>query len=349
MTATVEAARREIQGLVADPPPGPWLVDAAVTALGRVIGHDGYCLFGVDPASQVRSVMFSRHGLSVPTERLLHNESVEADGNRYVDLLGAPVKAGILTPGTAPRSPRLHEILPADGYHSELRVVLTSPGHYWGGLSLFRDDRRRPFTDTDVIDADALAAFLGDVLRRYQVGNPSQKAVQSTAPMGGVVCLDADGVIVGMDDDANTWLASLANSWEGGVVPEDVLRCVHEVARTARCTEPGERPAVPAISRTRISDGRWLVAIATRPGGSRVDTVVQLRSGDVATVLPAFADWCGLSPRERDVLRLLVQGLAAKQVARRLGISVLTIGDHQRALYRKAQVRGRDELLSLLV
>src|SRR5688572_15522057 len=98
MTATVKAARGEIQGLVADPPPGPWLVDAALTALGRVIGHDGYCLFGVDPASHLRSVMFSRHGLTVPTERLLHNESVEADGNRYVDLLSAPVKAGILTP-----------------------------------------------------------------------------------------------------------------------------------------------------------------------------------------------------------------------------------------------------------
>jgi DNA-binding CsgD family transcriptional regulator len=36
-------------------------------------------------------------------------------------------------------------------------------------------------------------------------------------------------------------------------------------------------------------------------------------------------------------------------VARRLGISVLTVGDHQRSLYRKAGVNGRDELVSLLV
>ena len=76
---------------------------------------------------------------------------------------------------------------------------------------------------------------------------------------------------------------------------------------------------------------------------------MQLRTGDVATVLPAFADWCGLTDRETDVLRLLVRGLAAKQVARRLAISVLTVGDHQRSLYRKAGVNGRDELVSLLV
>ena len=84
-------------------------------------------------------------------------------------------------------------------------------------------------------------------------------------------------------------------------------------------------------------------------GGSDVDVVVQLHAGDADTVLPAFAVWCGLSDRETDVLRLILQGFAAKQIARRLGISVLTVGDHQRSLYRKAGVHGRDELVSLLV
>ena len=90
------------------------------------------------------------------------------------------------------------------------------------------------------------------------------------------------------------------------------------------------------------------------PPGARladraVRAVVQLRSADVGIVLPAFAAWCGLSAREVGVLRLLVQGLAPKQVARQLAISALTVGDHQRSLYRKAGVNGRDELVSLLV
>jgi DNA-binding CsgD family transcriptional regulator len=349
MTASVESARREIARLVDDPPPGPWLVDAAVTALGRLIGHDGYCLFGVDPATGLRSVMFSRHGLTVPTERLMHNETVEPDANRYADLLAAPVKAGILTARRTPHSARLHEILPVDGYRSELRAVLTTPGGYWGAVSLFRDDPHRPFTDDDAAAADALAAGLASALRRYQVGGRPTDVAGTRRPVGGIVCLDATGAIVGMDADAQAWLDSLANSWEEGVVPEDVLRCVHEVAAAARHAETAELPGHPALTRTRIADGRWMVAIATRVGGSEVDTVVQLRSGDVATVLPAFAAWCGLSERETHVLSLLLRGLAAKQVARRLGISVLTVGDHQRAIYRKAHVRGRDELLSLLV
>ena len=120
------------------------------------------------------------------------------------------------------------------------------------------------------------------------------------------------------------------------------MRCVHEVADAAR-------RGAPALARTRISDGRWLVAVGSYVGGSDVDVVVQLGSADVGIVLPAFAEWCGLSPRETAVLRLLVQGLAPKQVARQLEISVLTVGDHQRSIYRKAGVRGRDELVSLLV
>jgi DNA-binding CsgD family transcriptional regulator len=338
MGASLEAARREIASLLADPPPGALLADRAVRALGRVVGHDGYCLFGVDPATGLRSVMFSRHGLTVSTEVLLHNETVEHDDNRYVDLVRSPVPAGVLSPASTPRSTRLHDILPADGYTTELRLALTTPGRYWGALSLFRGGHR-PFDDADVAAAAGLGHPLAAVLRRYQVGRPGTELPQSG---GGVICLDRHDATVGANGDALAWLSGLSNRWSAGAVPEDALRCVHEVARSAR-------HGGPAITRTRIADGHWLVASGTYVGGSEVDVVVQLRSGDIGTVLPAFAAWCGLSARETDVLRLLVQGLAAKHVAQRLGISVLTVGDHQRSLYRKAGVNGRDELVSLLV
>ncbi len=339
MGASPEAARQEIARLLADPPPGALLADGAVRALGRVVGHDGYCLFGVDPATGLRSVMFSRHGLTIPSEVLLHNETAEPDANKYADLVRSPVTAGVLSPVATPRSRRLHEILPADGYSSELRVALTTPGRYWGALSLFRADHR-PFDDGDVAAAQELAPELSRVLRRYQVGRPHE--LPMTARAGGVVCLDARDAVVAIDADATSSLDSFTNQWADGVVPEDMMRCVHEVAAASR-------RGSPAIARTRMADGRWLVATATYVGGSDVDVVVLLRSGDVATVLPAFAAWCGLSDRETEVLRLLVLGLAAKQIGRRLGISVLTVGDHQRSLYRKAGVNGRDELLSLLV
>jgi DNA-binding NarL/FixJ family response regulator len=48
----------------------------------------------------------------------------------------------------------------------------------------------------------------------------------------------------------------------------------------------------------------------------------------------------GLSPREMDVLRGLTRGLAYKQVAGELGVSIDTVRTHIRGVYRKLQVHS---------
>jgi DNA-binding NarL/FixJ family response regulator len=47
-----------------------------------------------------------------------------------------------------------------------------------------------------------------------------------------------------------------------------------------------------------------------------------------------------LTPREREVLSCLVQGMSYKAVARGLGISIDTVRSHIRAVYRKLQVNN---------
>jgi hypothetical protein len=70
--------------------------DEALTAVAAVLPHDGYCLFGVDPVSGLRSFMLSRHGLDGVVARLAHNETRERDVNRYVELARGRMPAGIL-------------------------------------------------------------------------------------------------------------------------------------------------------------------------------------------------------------------------------------------------------------
>jgi len=48
-----------------------------------------------------------------------------------------------------------------------------------------------------------------------------------------------------------------------------------------------------------------------------------------------------LTPREAEILRLLSQGLANKEIARRLGISTKTVGNHVEHLYTKLDVTNR--------
>ena len=70
-------------------------------------------------------------------------------------------------------------------------------------------------------------------------------------------------------------------------------------------------------------------------------------------VLDAFADTIPteldpdldqLTPREREVLRLIARGYPYKQVARKLSISVKTVESHVSAVLRKLQLSSRYEL-----
>ncbi|MEV6600110.1 LuxR C-terminal-related transcriptional regulator [Actinoplanes sp. NPDC051346] len=70
------------------------------------------------------------------------------------------------------------------------------------------------------------------------------------------------------------------------------------------------------------------------------------QSGELPTVnMPA--DDVGVTPRELTVLGLLAEGLTAKAIARRLGITVRTVTKHQEKLYRK--LGTQDRLSSVLL
>ncbi len=58
------------------------------------------------------------------------------------------------------------------------------------------------------------------------------------------------------------------------------------------------------------------------------------------------ADWiCVLTPREREVMDLLVEGRANKVIADRLGISIRTVEVHRARVLSKLGVRNAVELV----
>jgi DNA-binding CsgD family transcriptional regulator len=63
-----------------------------------------------------------------------------------------------------------------------------------------------------------------------------------------------------------------------------------------------------------------------------------------------FEDKCieyRLSPREREVLQLTLEGKSAKDIAGKLGLSAHTVRNHTRHIYKKCGVKNRAELLHL--
>jgi DNA-binding CsgD family transcriptional regulator len=54
-----------------------------------------------------------------------------------------------------------------------------------------------------------------------------------------------------------------------------------------------------------------------------------------------------LTPREHEIAMALEEGLSYKLVAARYGLSVDTVKNHIRAIYRKLEINSKGELLAL--
>ncbi len=92
----------------------------------------------------------------------------------------------------------------------------------------------------------------------------------------------------------------------------------------------------------RVADGD--VVFSPRLAGFVLDAFAAV-PGNPAVVVEAEADDLDvLTPREREVLRLIARGYAYKEIGRQLFISVKTVETHVSAVLRKLQLSNRYEL-----
>ena len=117
--------------------------------------------------------------------------------------------------------------------------------------------------------------------------------------------------------------------------PEDVIATIRAGAR-GYVTKTISGPELAEAVR-RIADGD--AVFSPRLAGFVLDafaTGIAAGAGD-----PELDQ---LTPREREVLRLIARGYAYKEVARRLSLSVKTVETHVSSVLRKLQLSSRHEL-----
>ena len=76
-----------------------------------------------------------------------------------------------------------------------------------------------------------------------------------------------------------------------------------------------------------------------------IKTVEYFDSGDAQTVADEFSQTDLLSKREREVMKLLLEGKKRKEIAEELFVTESTIKKHSASIYKKLEVENRKELL----
>ena len=120
--------------------------------------------------------------------------------------------------------------------------------------------------------------------------------------------------------------------------PEDVIAVIRAGARGYVTKTISGPELVDAVRRVAAGDA----VFSPRLAGFVLDAFASLPGGVTPATLDPELDQ--LSPREREVLRLIARGYTYKELARELSISVKTVESHVSAVLRKLQLSSRHQL-----
>ncbi len=188
----------------------------------------------------------------------------------------------------------------------------------------------------------AIAPYLAEGARRALLLGEAQEPNDTDAP--GLLVLSDEWKLESTSPGVERWLADLPDGdLATGKLPTSVLAVAAQALRSAkRRDEPGE----VAVSRVLARSGSWVVLHgATLSSGDRHRVAVIVEPAHPARISSLLMSVYGLSSREKDVTRLVLQGFATTEIADRLVVSPHTVQQHLKSVFEKTGVRSRRELV----
>jgi DNA-binding CsgD family transcriptional regulator len=320
---------------------------ASSEILARVVPHYMTpCWHTLDPMSLLVTSHFQTEILELPPEWLTH-EYFEDDVHKITDIVRSTSGVSTLhevTGGDPSRSPGWHLYIEPHGAEQEMLVALrTRTGEAWGILGLYREPGQPLFSDDEMRFMREVSPYLAWGARRGLLVGEASDPEGPEAP--GLVVLREDWSVESLTPGVARWLAELPDGdWEArGKLPPSVLAVAARALRTA-----GNEHAAGevAIARVLASSGRWMVlhgAALVADGARRVAVIIEpAHPARISSLLMAAY---GLTEREQDVTRLVLQGNATAEIAARLSVSPQTVQQHLKGIFDKTGVRSRRELI----
>jgi DNA-binding CsgD family transcriptional regulator len=316
-------------------------------ALNRVVPFDAAFMAAADPDTLLFTSAFADDALVASGPRFLDNEfGVSRDINRFVDLAYATDPVASLdqvSKGERAASARWREIMAPLGMGDELRVALRVDGTVWGFLCLHRSGPTG-FNPSEMAVLRKVAPHAGEAIRRaatFAGDAPADMTAEA-------VILVAEHTVVavgGAVDEIETGGPLVV----GGQLPLPLAAVVFRLEAIERGDDGLDTP--PATIRITTSGGMLVAVHAARlhdatGNGPIVLTIAPAATTERSSFLLAAH---GLTPAQRRVANLVLQGRTTSQIVAALGISTHTVQDHLKVVFDKVGVRSRRELVTALM
>lgn len=310
---------------------------AVCDELGRAVPFAFGCLATADPATGLITGAVKTADTGMGDEEFAYYEYAVDDINQFDEIARRPLPVGILsvdTGGHLEASTRWRELMaPRFGFTDELRLAFRSGQRTWGVLAVYRTGHT-PFR---AADADLLLAAVEPValgIRRSLFG---EAAVAGDAPDGpAVLVVGGDDRVAKLSPAGQRRIADLGGL-DHGSLPTNILALLNAARR-------GGFPSV----RLRAGGG-WLVARAAAldaGDGPATDVVITIDPAGPGDLTPLALAAFGLTAREEEVARLVLQGTATPAIAATLYLSPHTVQDHLKRVFAKVGVSSRRELIA---
>jgi DNA-binding CsgD family transcriptional regulator len=320
-----------------------WRASTEVLA-GAVPHYWAPCWFTLDPASLLVTSHFDEGIPELPPQWLIH-EYYQDDVNKLVDVARSQRGISTLheaTGGDPTSSPRWHANMTLGGDQELIAALRIPSGEVWGALGLYRDPGRPLFDDAEVAFVQAVAPSLAEGARRALLVGEAVDPEGPDAP--GLVVLSANGEVESATPGVERWLRSLPDGdWDAGRLPSSVLAVTGRALRTA---QHPDQPGEVAVSRVLSRAGTWVVLHgASLVSGDARRVAVIVEPAHPARIAPLLMAAYGLTEREQQVTRLVLQGNSTAEIAERLVVSAHTVQQHLKSVFDKSGVRSRRDLV----
>jgi DNA-binding CsgD family transcriptional regulator len=309
--------------------------------LAEVVDCLSPCWFTLDPASLLVTSHVNPDMPDLPRD-FLANEYYGEDVNQMSTVARSASGISTLhdaTGGKPSVSPRWHAIMALGAEQEMIARLRTRSGDVWGTLGLYRHPDRPLFSQADKDFVKSVAPHLAAGARRALLFGEATDHEGPDDP--GLVILTSRWQIESATPGVEKWLAELPDADER--LPSSLVTVA---ARALRNSEHPDAPNELAVARVLSRSGTWIVlhAACLDPVESRRIAVI-IEPAHPARIAPLLMSAYGLSERERDVTRLILQGCSTTQIANDLVVSTHTVQQHLKSIFDKTGVRSRRDLV----